>query len=332
MLNLSTLLIIAGTAVLLWAWRHSLPMSWTIRLFYIQLKGRYCAAAPAGGTKEKVTQSEPHLLLSHLPRPGSDIFEQVFTSSSFTATVDECDFNFHLSNSSYPRAFDHARVECGTRLFLRGYLDGSWIALGGTSFRFLQEIPLGAIYWIRIRILTWDDKWMYIQGEFITKPKKSKLIAPESDGDKYLVNCVALAKTCIKSGRKTIPPWLFFAANGYAPSSSTKATANWTKAEDLRVKLLSEARLKAKGKGNSDLAKDSFLAGRGYSKVAGLFTRYIPSTSAVSKSDSAVNDSLNTFSQELEPWMDRKHWDVEGWETKRIQGFEMVRQLSLAAL
>lgn len=148
---------------LLYVWRNSLPFSWTVRIFSISLRGRYSASPSffALGTfkDEAVTRSEPHLLFSHLPTPGTDLFEDHFTTSEFTATIDECDFNGHLSNSSYPKNFDLARTEFATKRFLRGTLDGAWMALGGTQFRFLHEIAVGSKYRVRMRIMGWDDKW-----------------------------------------------------------------------------------------------------------------------------------------------------------------------------
>lgn len=148
---------------LLYVWRNSLPFSWTVRIFSISLRGRYSASPsffPLGTSKnEVVTRSEPHLLLSHLPTPGTDLFDDHFTTSEFTATIDECDFNGHLSNSSYPKNFDLARTEFATSRFLRGTLDGAWMALGGTQFRFLHEIAVGSKYRVRMRLMGWDDKW-----------------------------------------------------------------------------------------------------------------------------------------------------------------------------
>ncbi|CAO1636017.1 unnamed protein product [Parajaminaea phylloscopi] len=332
MISILTSLIAAGTVGFLWTWRHSLPLSWTVRLFFVQLRNRYVAGAPADGSKGKVTRSEPHLLLSRLPEPGTDIFDDVFTSSPFTATIDECDFNFHLSNSSYPRAFDQARVECGSRQFLRGQLDGSWIALGGTSFRFLKEIPMGSTYWIRISVVTWDEKWAYIKGEFVTRPRTRSGQGKKADtSTDYVVNCVALAKICIKSGRKTIPPWLFFAANGYAPSGSQDASSNWERAEDLRVRLLSEARQAARSRGKADVKRDSFLAGRGYSRAAGIFTRYLPAVTASAPSGSTDRETKQG-QDTREAWMEKAYWNVEGWEKECLQGREQLNSLSLASI
>lgn len=324
MTSLSSALLALGGAAFLWTWRNSLPLSWTVRIFYTQLRLRYSASGPANSSKGKVTSSEPHLLLSHLPEPGKDIFDEVFVSSPFTATIDECDFNFHLSNSSYPKNFDLARVEAATHFFLRGQLDGAWVALGGTSFRFLKEIPAGARYHIRTRILSWDDKWAYLQGEFITFPKRRGSCKGQDDSkNDVVVHCVALAKTCVKAGRKTIPPWLFFAVNGY---SAAGTSANWDKAEDVRIKLLAESRAKARSRGRKDVQRDSWLAGRGYAKAAWLLTKYIPSSPSSTPTGKASDDAA-----ERQEWMNQAYWDVAEWEEKRLQGLKKVRELSLAA-
>lgn len=146
------------TATFLWVWRRSLPLAWTIRIFWIQYRNQRQALPSRGAQKDKVTTSEPHLLLSRLPSPGKDIFDEVY-ESHHVASIDECDFNGHLSNSSYPKNFDYARVDFATNRFIKGGMDGGWVALGGTSFRFLKEIPMGKKYTVRCRIHTWDNKW-----------------------------------------------------------------------------------------------------------------------------------------------------------------------------
>lgn len=149
-------------ALFLYTWRNSLPLSWTLRIIYINLRARYLASAPSSSSSSppsKVTLSSPHLLLSRLPPPGTDIFAETFTSTTYTATIDECDFNGHLSNSSYAKRLDFARSEFAAQRFLRGAMDGAWVALGGTSFRYHKEIPMGGEYRVRMRIVGWDEKW-----------------------------------------------------------------------------------------------------------------------------------------------------------------------------
>lgn len=138
-----------------------------------------------------------------------------------------------------------------------------------------------------------------------------------------MLNCTALAKLCVKSGRKTIPPWLFFSLCGYAPSSSPHPSRNWTRAEALRVELLTQAREKAKGKGKA-LRRDSWLQGGGYGKAAGILTAYVP----VGKEGVA----LGVGEQPERPeWMEKSYWDVEGWEKSRVEGMEELAGLALSA-
>lgn len=158
-LSITSWLVVLTSGTFLWVWRRSLPLAWTIRLFWIQYRNQSQAKASRAACRQnKVTASEPHLLSSRLPVAGKDIFDEVY-ESHHVASIDECDFNGHLSNSSYPKNFDFARFDFATNRFIRGGMDGGWTALGGTSFRFLKEIPIGRKYMIRCRVHTWDDKW-----------------------------------------------------------------------------------------------------------------------------------------------------------------------------
>ncbi|KAH9847502.1 hypothetical protein C2E23DRAFT_495197 [Lenzites betulinus] len=93
------------------------------------------------------------------------------TSYKIWAGPDDCDFLFHLSNSSYPKHLDAARFEyvlasCPT--FLR---IGGWMAVGATHFTFLREIPIFSFYEMRVSLITWDNKWIFVATRYVTKPK-----------------------------------------------------------------------------------------------------------------------------------------------------------------
>lgn len=78
------------------------------------------------------------------------------------ASPDESDYNMHLSNSSYAKTLDSVRVNCALECFLAFFRDGGWIALGGTNFNYIREIPIGAHYEVRSSIGSWDSKWVRI--------------------------------------------------------------------------------------------------------------------------------------------------------------------------
>lgn len=312
-LSLTAWLLIAATGSFAWVWRRSLPMAWTIRIFWIQYCNQRKAKAGRRAKQEKVTASEPHLLMSRLPVPGTDIFDEVY-ESHHVASVDECDFNGHLSNSSYPKNFDYARTDFATNRFIRGGMDGGWTALGGTSFRFLKEIPINKRYSVRCRIHSWDDKWVYVVGEYVSYSRKTK---------SETLHCVAMGRACTKAGRKTIPPWLFFALCGYSPRSSTTgvatAASNWSKAEALRTQFLQEKRGQLAKKGKT-LKRDAWYAGGGYGSSTGVLKRYDPLPKGVSEGD--ANDVR-------EGWMKKAYWDVEGWEQERREKMQTLSQFTL---
>ncbi|KAF9061737.1 hypothetical protein BDP27DRAFT_1428657 [Rhodocollybia butyracea] len=89
------------------------------------------------------------------------------------ASIDESDYNFHLSNSSYAKALDGARFKLAAQLLPKFLLAGGVIPLAGTHFHFVREIPIMARYEIRITLEAWDDKWIYIVCRFVSKPKRS---------------------------------------------------------------------------------------------------------------------------------------------------------------
>ncbi|KAF7978178.1 hypothetical protein HWV62_1376 [Athelia sp. TMB] len=60
---------------------------------------------------------------------GKNPLETVITYTS-RATIDDCDFNGHLSNSSYAKTFDAARFKAAIHLFASMFSAGGWIALG----------------------------------------------------------------------------------------------------------------------------------------------------------------------------------------------------------
>ncbi|KZP28434.1 hypothetical protein FIBSPDRAFT_1039559 [Athelia psychrophila] len=91
------------------------------------------------------------------------------------ATLDDSDFNGHLSNSSYAKTYDLARMKTALAYFPSFFRVGGWIALGATHYHFLREIPLLHNYEVRLRVGSWDQKWFYVVARFVThsKPKKS---------------------------------------------------------------------------------------------------------------------------------------------------------------
>ncbi|TFK66392.1 hypothetical protein BDN72DRAFT_823451 [Pluteus cervinus] len=93
-----------------------------------------------------------------------------------SATMDDCDFNLHLSNSSYAKTLDGARFKAALLMFPHFFRAGGWMPLAVTHYHFIHEIPIFAKYEVRTSVAAWDQKWLYLICKFVTKkdPKKSK--------------------------------------------------------------------------------------------------------------------------------------------------------------
>ncbi|KIY69913.1 hypothetical protein CYLTODRAFT_208691 [Cylindrobasidium torrendii FP15055 ss-10] len=163
------------------------------------------------------------------------------------ATLDDSDFNMHLSNSSYAKSLDPIRFEWvieNFALFLRKDVCGTF-PLGGTAFLFVREIPILSKYEVRVRIGGWGEKWLYTYAKFVTKggrrstrehhapistvsaptpipgtqtPDLNSLasrLANEGEPDGATVHCICVSINCAKIGRVTVPPMLVLAQNGF---------------------------------------------------------------------------------------------------------------------
>jgi len=111
--------------------------------------------------------------LEKLAPIGSDPWSIVLKANKF-AGPDECDFNFHLSNSSYPKVLDEVRMQTAFAFFPNFFRGGGWLALGGNHFTFHREIPMLAHYELRTNIGSWDEKWLYIVTRYVTRPNNKK--------------------------------------------------------------------------------------------------------------------------------------------------------------
>jgi hypothetical protein len=134
-------------------------------------------------------------------------------------------------------------------------------------------------------------------GKFISKPKKK--------GGKPTVHCIALGRLCVKSGRKTIPPWFFWSICGFTPSSVEASQGNWDKAEELRARILQK-----------DPSKPS----------AALLSRFVPDGPFTA---AAEGKRLPEEKGKREDWMKKDFWSVEGWEEERKKRLETVKNWTL---
>ncbi|KAI1137205.1 hypothetical protein F5Y05DRAFT_81609 [Hypoxylon sp. FL0543] len=131
-----------------------------------------------------------------VPLNPTHIFQPIITSS--TAQLMEIDFNMHKSNSSYFSDVDIARTHLVCTLFAKGIeqMRGGTaaytgakkpvfgLALGGVSCNFKRELRPYEEYEMWSKILTWDEKWIYIVTHFVrkdaAKPKNYSLYPEQS--------------------------------------------------------------------------------------------------------------------------------------------------------
>ncbi|EST06014.1 hypothetical protein PSEUBRA_003867 [Kalmanozyma brasiliensis GHG001] len=282
---------------------RSTPFAWHFRVLFPAFKAVFIARnsllrkAPSTSPSLTHPSIHPQLKLSKLPI-GRDIFGD-YSDHHMIATLDECDWNGHLSNSSYSKALDYTRMAHNSPRVLKVYYDGGWVALGGSGFNFHREVPMLARYTIRMSLEAWDDKWLYVVGRFVKPSSSSKPIdATTGLREGEMLYCTSVSRYVCKSNRRTIPPWLWIATSGYG------AKSNWDKAEKLRVHYLEKARNEYRAKtGKKTISKKADAKLR---KSAALLKQF-------------RTEGEKTGAEE-EAWMDKSFWDTHEWEQKRKVG------------
>jgi len=184
-----------------------------------------------------------------------DLFLPIITTSH--APIMEVDFNGHKSNSSYFSDIDIARTHLVCTLFAKGIahfrggtaaITGSkkplfGLALGAVSCSFKREIKPYETYELWSRILSWDEKWIYVVTHFVRKgavmPRKYTLYPQQnceaqeqlrrrgsdlstfSEGGNDAVIATALSKCVFKSGRRTVSPTVMLLESGLLPTEES---------------------------------------------------------------------------------------------------------------
>ncbi|EPE30635.1 Thioesterase/thiol ester dehydrase-isomerase [Glarea lozoyensis ATCC 20868] len=187
------------------------------------------------------------------------LFLPLITTSH--APIMEIDFNGHKSNSSYFSDIDIARTHLVCTLFAKGIshfrggttaITGSkyplfGLALGAVSCSFKRELKPYETYEMWSRVLSWDEKWIYIVTHFVRKdvvlPRKYTLYPEQNeakqretegddtswlkilDGNKAVV-ATALSKCVFKSGRRTVSPMIMLRESGLLPAESASGDNN----------------------------------------------------------------------------------------------------------
>ncbi|OJJ42488.1 hypothetical protein ASPZODRAFT_105211 [Penicilliopsis zonata CBS 506.65] len=156
--------------------------------------------------------------ITETPSP-STIFRPLRTCSY--CSLNEIDFNLHKSNSTFYADLDISRIELLVVLFKdaitplapranlapenaysrRNRRRPLLFLLGGVACIFKREIKPYQRYEVVSRVLTWDEKWVYIVSYFV-KPGGRQ--PAEITEDSILAS--ALSKYVFKQGRQTRDP------------------------------------------------------------------------------------------------------------------------------
>ncbi|CZT10054.1 hypothetical protein WAI453_006401 [Rhynchosporium graminicola] len=191
-----------------------------------------------------------------VPVTSAQLFQPLITTSH--APIMEIDFNLHKTNSSYFSDIDIARTHLVCTLFSTGIeemrggtaaITGSkkplfGLALGAVSCSFKRELKPYEPYELWTRVLSWDEKWIYIVTHFVRKgavlPNKYTLYPQQNmseedikrrgsaikldsvDGHEAVV-ATALSKCVFKSGRRTVSPAMMLLKSGLLPAECLDA-------------------------------------------------------------------------------------------------------------
>ncbi|KAI0301515.1 hypothetical protein B0F90DRAFT_1628508 [Multifurca ochricompacta] len=153
----------------------SLPFAWHVKVFWPVIKLRWlawCARVRTLSLSSSKREAVARKFLDDLSPTGQNPLDKTIVTKAW-ASIDDCDYNWHLSNSSYPKILDSARMNSALSYFLYFARSGGWIGLAATHFHFLREIPMFARYEVRSQIVGWDRKWLYVVHRFVTHRKPS---------------------------------------------------------------------------------------------------------------------------------------------------------------
>ncbi|KAI9932025.1 hypothetical protein ASPWEDRAFT_40160 [Aspergillus wentii DTO 134E9] len=190
--------------------------------------------------------------------------------------IGEMDFFGHKSNSTYLTDLDMARAVHIWNVFRVGINDFRekdkerkreqnvndveksrapqgptsgllGLAMGGTSCSFRKQIRPGQKYEIWTRVLSWDEKWVYLVSHFVTKAETPAVFVDEkksqkkkkdaaSESQEPTIHAVSISKFVFKEGRKTVKPYGFVQQCGLMPDDSM------TSVQDMEIKHAIETR------------------------------------------------------------------------------------------
>ena len=85
----------------------------------------------------------------------------------------DLDLNMHMNNGRYLSIMDLGRTDLMLRTGLGQHiLENKWIPIvGHLHMRYLRPLKVFQPYELHTRIVTWDEKWVYLEQRFISNKK-----------------------------------------------------------------------------------------------------------------------------------------------------------------
>ena len=89
---------------------------------------------------------------------------------TFRCLPTDLDINVHMTNSRYHSFTDIARIDLVIRsgAMKRLRAAGLYPVLGSATMRFRRSIKPFEKFTVTARVLTWDERWIYIEHRFLT--------------------------------------------------------------------------------------------------------------------------------------------------------------------
>lgn len=168
----------------------------------------------------------------------------------------ECDINGHKSDSTYFADLDLSRIDLIAKLF-KDAISPSFFAdpaasqqcgskrkstkmrvlLGGASCVWKREILPFQRYEVVSRVLSWDDKWLYIASQFVRPGSRSTTGSSEKEkvvDELIYASCVA--RYVFKSGRITVAPSIALDMLGLLPGKAGSSLQDELKPSETACK------------------------------------------------------------------------------------------------
>jgi len=89
----------------------------------------------------------------------------------FRCWPNDLDMNFHMNNGRYLTLMDLGRLQLIVRLgLLKDVVKHLWMpVLGEAHIRFRRPLKPFQSFELKTRIVSWDEKWVYIEQKFVSK-------------------------------------------------------------------------------------------------------------------------------------------------------------------